>query len=236
MSIARTAIEVTLGRGNGAEDEYRDSLGVVAEQVRRLGRIVEDLFTLARADAAGLPLDRGPLYLDELVADCVRETSVLAGPKGVSLDGRGESDLEIRGRRSAAPPDAHQPARQRHPAHALRWTSARGLCRPGRTPSSWRSRTAAEAFQRRTASASSTASSVWTRRTDPARGRAWACPSPEPSPRRTAARSSWRAATPPGARSSHGCLPTPPLSRRHHPFIRPGLSFVDLAVAMIIDR
>jgi heavy metal sensor kinase len=97
VSIARTAIEVTLSRGGRPEDEYRDCLGVVAQQTRRLSRIVEDMFMLARADVAGLPLERGSLYLDELVADCVKETSVLAAPKGVDLDWRGPSDLEAHG-------------------------------------------------------------------------------------------------------------------------------------------
>lgn len=97
VSIARTAIEVTLGRNQRSEEEYRDSLGVVAKQMRKLSRLVEDLFTLARADAAGLSLEQGPLYLDELVADCVNETRVLAEPKGVGLDWSGPRDLEIQG-------------------------------------------------------------------------------------------------------------------------------------------
>lgn len=97
VSIARTAIDVTLGRGGRPEAEYRDSLLVVREQMRRLTRIVDDLFTLARADATGLPLDRRPLYLDELVADCVKQTRVLADPKGVALDWTGPGELEIGG-------------------------------------------------------------------------------------------------------------------------------------------
>jgi heavy metal sensor kinase len=97
VSIGRTAIEVTLARTGRAEEEYRDSLRVVAEQMRRLSRLVDDMFTLARADAAGLPLDRASLYLDELVADCVKEAAVLAQSKGVDLKVSGPSDLELRG-------------------------------------------------------------------------------------------------------------------------------------------
>jgi heavy metal sensor kinase len=97
VSIARTAIEVTLARQGRPEEEYRDALRVVHDQMRRLSRIVEDLFTLARADAGGLPVERSPLYLDELVADCVKEAKVLAAPKEVELDWTGPSDLEIRG-------------------------------------------------------------------------------------------------------------------------------------------
>jgi signal transduction histidine kinase len=97
VSIARTALEVTLSRSGRPEEEYRDSLGVVAGQMRRLSRIVEDMFTLARADASGLPLERRPIYLDELVADCVKEAKVLAAPKGVALDCQGPGDLEVHG-------------------------------------------------------------------------------------------------------------------------------------------
>ncbi|HET7292672.1 MAG TPA: ATP-binding protein [Vicinamibacteria bacterium] len=97
VSIARTAMEVTLARPGRSEDEYRDSLLVVRDQMRRLSQIVANLFTLARADAGGLPVERGPVYLDDLVADCVKEAGVLAAAKGIALDCRGPSDLEVRG-------------------------------------------------------------------------------------------------------------------------------------------
>jgi two-component system, OmpR family, sensor kinase len=95
VSVARTAIEVTLGRGGRPAHEYQESLGIVAEQMRRLTRIVDDMFTLARADADGLPLARAPLYLDELVADCVKEARLLADAKGVGLEWGGPDDVEV---------------------------------------------------------------------------------------------------------------------------------------------
>lgn len=97
VSIARTATDVTLGRDGRSEAEYRESLFVVREQMKRLTRVVDDLLTLARADAAGLPLDCRPLYLDELVAEGVRDSAVLAEPKGVHLDSAGPSGLEVAG-------------------------------------------------------------------------------------------------------------------------------------------
>ena len=97
VSIARTAIDVVGGRPGRGEAEYLDALGVVAQQMRRLSRIVDDLFTLARADASGLPVRHQPLYLDELVADCVKETRVLAAAKPVGVDWTGPADLEIQG-------------------------------------------------------------------------------------------------------------------------------------------
>ena len=59
--------------------------------------MVDDLLTLARADAAGLRVEREPLYLDELVADVVSEARVLAAAKGVTLGSAGAADVEARG-------------------------------------------------------------------------------------------------------------------------------------------
>ena len=95
VSVARTAVEVTLGRRGRPEEEYRDCLEIVADQTRRLSRIVEDMLTLARADAAGLSLERRPLYLDELVAECVEEMKVLAAPRAVTLGWKGEGEVEV---------------------------------------------------------------------------------------------------------------------------------------------
>ena len=97
VSVARTAAEVTLRREGRPEEEYRDGLAVVAAQMRHLARIVEDMFTLARADADSLPLGRDLLYLDELAADCVKDARLLAAPKGVEVDLGGPEDIEIRG-------------------------------------------------------------------------------------------------------------------------------------------
>jgi len=44
-----------------------------------------------------LSVERSPLYLDELVADAVKEARVLAAPKAVDVDWHGPSDLEVRG-------------------------------------------------------------------------------------------------------------------------------------------
>ena len=97
VSVARTAIEVTLGRPERPEEEYRDCLEVLARQTRRLSRIVDDMFLLARADAAGLSLQRAPLYVDELVGDCVKETGVLATAKGVCVEWQAPREVEASG-------------------------------------------------------------------------------------------------------------------------------------------
>jgi two-component system OmpR family sensor kinase len=85
VATARTAATVALQRPHRQEEDYRSTLEMVEQQTGRLARIVEDMFTLARADAGNYPLQRAPLYLDELVADVARAAQVLASEKDVTV-------------------------------------------------------------------------------------------------------------------------------------------------------
>jgi heavy metal sensor kinase len=85
VSVIQTAAEVTLAQPAREEGEYREALTIVNEQSTRLGRLVEDMLVLARADAGGYRLTCRPLYLDELVAECVRAVSVVAITPGIQL-------------------------------------------------------------------------------------------------------------------------------------------------------
>ena len=84
ISVMRTAISVTLDHEREME-EYRDALTIMDDQVRRLTRVVTDMFTLARADAEKRPLIRGEFRLDLLVEECVRAAEVLGARKGVRI-------------------------------------------------------------------------------------------------------------------------------------------------------
>lgn len=85
-AIVRTETEVTLSRPHRDEAEYRASLEVVQDASRRLTRIVDDLFLLARADAGHLPVRREPLYLEEVVHDGTRGVLHLAAQRGVTVE------------------------------------------------------------------------------------------------------------------------------------------------------
>jgi two-component system, OmpR family, sensor kinase len=85
VSILRGEAEVALSQLSRSPEEYRESLAVLHEEAQRLARIVEDLFTLTRADAGEYPLTQSDFYLDELAADCVRATRALAQAKSIKL-------------------------------------------------------------------------------------------------------------------------------------------------------
>ena len=78
VAVIRGEAEVSLARGARESAEYRDALGVVAGESARLSGIVDDLFTLARADAGEVPVRPRAMYLDEVVTETTRAVASLA--------------------------------------------------------------------------------------------------------------------------------------------------------------
>jgi heavy metal sensor kinase len=97
VSVIQTATEVTLERETREEWEYRDALTIVSEQSTRLSRMVGDMFVLARADTGGHQVSKSPLYLDELVDECVRAVSVIAAVRGIQFATDLQPDVSIAG-------------------------------------------------------------------------------------------------------------------------------------------
>jgi two-component system, OmpR family, sensor kinase len=85
LSAIRTASAVTLQREERQSGEYREALAVIEQEARRLTRIVEDMFLLARADAGHPVLQVTKFYLDELLAESARAANVLASEKQIQL-------------------------------------------------------------------------------------------------------------------------------------------------------
>ena len=97
VSVVRTTAQVTMARTTRSEDDYRESFAIVAEQSARLARLVDAMFLLSRAEANGLPLMPVPLYLDDLVGDCVRASRILAEERGVTIEVSGSSEQTFSG-------------------------------------------------------------------------------------------------------------------------------------------
>ena len=86
VATTRTAAAVALQQRHRDEAEYRDTLKIVEEQAVRLSRVVDDMFTLARADAGNYPVRMTPMYLDEVIDEVVRAARVVAGTKNVAVE------------------------------------------------------------------------------------------------------------------------------------------------------
>jgi heavy metal sensor kinase len=90
--------EVALLRQVRSQEEYRESLAIVHDEGRRLTRVVEDLFMLARADAGQYQFASTTFYLDETVGECVRAVRSLAAQHGLELHYQhAEDELLFRG-------------------------------------------------------------------------------------------------------------------------------------------
>ena len=100
-AILRTEADVTLSRDHRPEAEYRASVTVIQDAARRLTRIVDELFLLARADAGHLVAQREALSLEDLVHDAARAVRAVADQRAVRIELRrlveapfqGDSDL-----------------------------------------------------------------------------------------------------------------------------------------------
>jgi signal transduction histidine kinase len=97
VSVVRTTAQVSMARENRSEAEYRESMAIVAEQAARLARLVEAMLMLSRAEARGLPLNPVPLYIDELVGECVRGLRVIADGRRIDIVSEGKTDLTFSG-------------------------------------------------------------------------------------------------------------------------------------------
>jgi heavy metal sensor kinase len=85
ITTTRTAANVALQQRHRGEEDYRRTLEIIEQQSARLSRIVEDMFTLARADAGTFPVRMQPMYLDEVVEEVVTAARVVATTKQVEI-------------------------------------------------------------------------------------------------------------------------------------------------------
>jgi heavy metal sensor kinase len=97
VAIMTGEAELALSRDGRSVGELEEALARVRDEGRRLRRIVDDLFLLARAEAGDSLVVPRELYLGEVAADSVRAVRSLAEHKRVTLTFRGSEDLPFRG-------------------------------------------------------------------------------------------------------------------------------------------
>lgn len=96
ITIIHGEAEVSLSQ-NLTSGEYRQSLGVIRDQSRRMAHIVSDMLALARADSGEHRLRVEELYLNDLVEECCRAAKSLALKKGLRLNYKLDEDISLRG-------------------------------------------------------------------------------------------------------------------------------------------
>ena len=84
LAVLRGHADVALARPRDAEADTR-RFTLMAAEAEQMARLVDDLFTLARADAGERPVRRERIFLDDLVSDVVAASDVLAKANHVTL-------------------------------------------------------------------------------------------------------------------------------------------------------
>ena len=97
VSVVRTTTQVTLAREVRSADDYREAMTIVGEQAERLSSLVDAMFLLSRAEAHGVPLEREPLYLNDIVAETARALRVLASTRDVRVDAATDGEVSFIG-------------------------------------------------------------------------------------------------------------------------------------------
>jgi two-component system OmpR family sensor kinase len=94
IAIIQGEADVALARDRDAVD-YRESIEVMQRAARKLTRIVQNLFLLARGDAGRYPMSITRFYVGDVVADCVRGMRSVAQARGVALTSSAPEDMVI---------------------------------------------------------------------------------------------------------------------------------------------
>ena len=96
ITVVRSTAEIALQQEREPA-AYVAAIRRVEAESRRLGRIVEDLLTLARADAGERPVERARVYLDDVVLDAAGSASPLAAAREVQLAVDQYEEAELQG-------------------------------------------------------------------------------------------------------------------------------------------
>jgi two-component system, OmpR family, sensor kinase len=97
IAIMRSEAEVALSEPDPSNRELRESIRIFRDETKRLTRIVEDLFMLARADAGQYQLTPTEFYLDELAGEVTRAVRALIAEKGLTLQLDAPQEMPFRG-------------------------------------------------------------------------------------------------------------------------------------------
>jgi heavy metal sensor kinase len=98
LTLIRSVGEVGLQK-SGTVEEYRDTIGSMLEEVNRLTSLVENLLTIARADAGQIPLRRSVFGAMELAREACELLGVLIEDKRHQVQFEGDEQASLEGDR-----------------------------------------------------------------------------------------------------------------------------------------
>ena len=85
LAVLHGETELILSKPRTAE-EYRKTLAAIDDELKKLTRIVEGLFTLSMADAGQLHLESEPVYINEILEEACALVAPRARAKNISIE------------------------------------------------------------------------------------------------------------------------------------------------------
>lgn len=95
VAIVRGEADVSLTRDDRNSSEYRESIEIMQKEAERMSRIIEDLFTLTRADAGENPIQLTSVYLEDILADSVKSFRSIASKEKINLTLKTKSEMPM---------------------------------------------------------------------------------------------------------------------------------------------
>jgi heavy metal sensor kinase len=99
LTAIRSVGEVGL-QHDGTREHYREVIGSMLEEAGRLGRLVESLLTISRADSGQIRLEQATISLLLLVQEASFLLDVLAEEKGQTLSLEGDDSIQVKADRA----------------------------------------------------------------------------------------------------------------------------------------
>jgi two-component system phosphate regulon sensor histidine kinase PhoR len=85
IASIRAIVETVLGDGGMDESTRREFLERVQRQADRMGTLLEEMLTLSRLEARGLPENLGVIDLRDAVAEAVQDAALLAAERDIHV-------------------------------------------------------------------------------------------------------------------------------------------------------
>ncbi len=85
LTIMKGESELALARSLSRE-EMQELITTYLEETVRMSHIIDDLLTLAKADAGQIAVQREPVQLDAIIRDLYEDAIVLAAPKAIAVE------------------------------------------------------------------------------------------------------------------------------------------------------
>lgn len=95
VSIVRGEAEVSLTKKDRDVIEYQETIAIMQKESERMSRIIEDLFTLARADSGEFVPTLSSIFVDDILADTVRAFRTLGKKHDVSISYTQNGDMPL---------------------------------------------------------------------------------------------------------------------------------------------